>query len=341
MLTVRNLGARLAGGFELLGVSFSLSPGERLAILGPNGSGKSTLLRLVVGLEVPQTGEISWGSEILSRAGCVCVPPEKRGMGLLLQEGVLFPHLSVHDNVALGLPPGTPRQSGRDIVRSAMESIGIGRLSGRSAAQLSGGEQQRVALARALVQRPRILLLDEPFHSLDGAAKAATIAEFRALVEEQQIAALLVTHEIDEASAFSERALLLRDGNRVQDGPMEELYRAPVDRWTASFFGPIEMIETAKAGAWGIALPEPVSQSRVAFRPEDVILSPCGPEPRHPLVVANVRPRGGFYDVEVTLPDGATLTARIPAHTPCQVGEQMQARIARVLPRTAVEEIQL
>lgn len=327
MLKVQALGARMGSGFRLRAVSCSVGEGELLAVLGPNGSGKSTLLRLLLGLQAPSEGTISWSGQVLSEAGQVRVPPESRGMGVLFQEGVLFPHLSVRDNVALAV-----KGSGAEadaLVRASLRAMHIEEHAARPVTGLSGGEQQRVALARAWAQRPRVLLLDEPFHSLDATVKRPIIAELRATVKQQNVAAVFVTHDIEEASSLSDSVVLLRDGAVVQQGTMEQLYRFPVDRWTAAFLGELQSIDAEQARGWGVELPAAEHGQRVWFRPEELVLEPG--QPGAPVLVELRRP-GARVQAVVRFADGSTAVSHAPAAHGLRAGQPVRARIVAALP---------
>jgi iron(III) transport system ATP-binding protein len=342
MLSVVELTQRLSPRFALGPLSFSVAPGDVLAVLGPSGSGKTTLLRLVAGLEVPDGGSIGWSGQELSGAKRVTVQPEHRHAGMLFQDGVLFPHLDVQSNVALGLPPGTPRGEGRRRLQLSLEACRIAHLGSARVPELSGGEQQRVALARALAQRPRLMLLDEPFHSLDAPVRRAIMNDCRALLRAAEMAALLVTHDTDEAASFADRILLLRDGRRVQEGTMEQLYTEPVDGWAAAFLGEVESIATADAQAWGIGLPASVAATRLCFRPESLVLSPLDGSSSNtstPLLVRERRCLGATELVTVALPDGSTLRARSPAGASLTLGQAVGARIATLLPAGAEDAV--
>ncbi len=333
MLRVHELGARLGRGFSLEALSFEAAPGEPLAILGPNGSGKTTLLRLIAGLATPSAGRIAWGERVLSEARRVLVPPAERGVGLLFQEAVLFPQLDVRANVALGLPPELPRDEARVRVDAALASMRIRELASRAVPSLSGGEQQRVALARTLAQRPRLMLLDEPFHSLDGPVRRAIIAELRSLCRERALAALLVTHELDEAAAFADRIVLLRAGAKVQEGTLERLYREPVDGWAARFLGEVESVELALARARAVELPADATGERLHYRPEDVELAPASGEEGLP--VASVRELGALAELALTLAEGQLLRCR--ARSAFAPGARVRVRIVRALPARVAE----
>jgi iron(III) transport system ATP-binding protein len=335
MLSVDKLGVRLGPRFGLQDLSFRVAPGERVAIVGPNGSGKSTLLELIAGLRAPGAGRILWADVVLSADRQVRVLPEQRGVGLLLQDGVLFPHLTVQDNVALGLPRDTPPPERAALVDRALEALQASALRDRPVPSLSGGEQQRVALARALAQRPRLMLLDEPFHSLDGPVKRAILSELRDLVQTRGLAALLVTHDTSEVAAFAERALVLREGRFVQEGSLQQLYDEPADGWVARLLGEVEVMDLAQLRRSGVLLPalaaEP-ADGRLSFRPEAVALTPA----EQGLEVVRCCGQGAAIEVCLRLTDGGTLRARAPAHSAPAVGSTVVARIMHTLPAETV-----
>lgn len=338
MLSLQNLSAVLSSGFRLAGVSFTVDENERLAVLGPNGSGKSFLLRLILGLETPRSGSISRDDQVLSESGRVVVTPEARGMGVVFQEGALFPHLDVRGNVSLALPKKTSASARAEKVDRALELTRIRHLDKRSVQSLSGGEQQRVAIARALVHHPRILLLDEPFHSLDGPLKREILADVRTLVEKEQIATILVTHDTDEAASFADRVVLLRAGRVVQDGTFDELYTSPSDREAADFLGPVESIEASLARASSIGLPNENESATLFFRREHLELSALSDGEPEGLEVTSVQARGALQDISVKLPDGSELVSRSLAAAPWLVGQKVSARIAQTLSWLASEE---
>ena len=235
ILSVENLGARVSRAFKLVDISFTLAAGELVALLGPNGSGKSALLRVLVGLDPPQGGRIRRGESVLSEDRRVLVAPEARGIGIVFQEGVLFPHLDAEANVALGVGPRVAKADKVVIIDAALAAMRIQHLRRRSVPTLSGGEQQRVVLARALAQQPKVMLLDEPFHSVDGEVRREIIGDLQRVAGATGMAMLLVTHETFEAAAFAERVILMRDGRVVQMGTMDTLCRQPAEPWVARF----------------------------------------------------------------------------------------------------------
>lgn len=215
-------------------VSLETRPGEILSLVGASGCGKSTLLRLIAGLEQPGTGRIKIAGRAVAGPG-VFVEPERRGVGFIFQDYALFPHLSVADNVRYGLR-GTPRAEAVARAGEMLERVGLAGFGDRHPHMLSGGEQQRVALARALAPRPSLLLLDEPFSNLDRRLGDRVRARTLALLRELGAAAILVTHDPEEAMASGDRVALMRDGRLLQIGPAEELYSRPASRDAADFF---------------------------------------------------------------------------------------------------------
>ena len=214
-------------------VDLDVAGGELFVVVGPSGSGKSTLLRLIAGLEGLDAGSIHLGGRRIDG-----LPPRDRGLALVFQDAVAYPHLDVFDNIAFGLRARkTPRAEVRARVEAAAESTGIADLLGRSPATLSGGQRRRVALARALATRPRLLLLDEPFAGLDAPLRAAIRAEIVALHRRSGATTVLVTHDQAEALALADRLAVLDAGRVAQVGPPRQVYDAPANRSVARFIG--------------------------------------------------------------------------------------------------------
>lgn len=214
-------------------VSLDLEPGQVLAVLGPSGCGKSTLLRAVAGLEPLDAGSISWDGADL--AG---VPTHRRGFALMFQDGQLFAHLTVARNVAYALRlRRTPSARIAERVRELLDLVGLGGYDDRLPGTLSGGERQRVALARALAVEPRLILLDEPLSALDASLRERLAGDLRSILHAAGTTALLVTHDHEEAFALADRLSVMRAGRVVQQGAIDEVWRAPVDEETALFLG--------------------------------------------------------------------------------------------------------
>jgi iron(III) transport system ATP-binding protein len=243
-LTVRELWKGYADAEVLRGVNLEVPAGSLTAVLGLSGCGKTTLLRVIAGFERAQRGEVSLAGRVLDD-GRTYVPPELRGVGYVPQEGALFPHLSVQDNVGFGL---SRRERRGDTVAGLLEMVGIASLAHRLPHELSGGEQQRVALARALARRPRALLLDEPFSSLDASLRSRVREEVHGLLRAQGVTTVLVTHDQEEALSLADVVAVLRDGRIVQQGTPAELYERPADEPLARFLGEVNVIEARFEG---------------------------------------------------------------------------------------------
>jgi len=217
-------------------VSFSVDQGEGFALLGPSGCGKTTTLRLIAGFEQPDSGQIWLDGREITRH-----PPEQRGIGFVFQDYALFPHLSVFENVAFGLRHlrGKERQAR---VMEVLGLVGLTVFKDRKPGELSGGQQQRVALARAIAPGPKLVLLDEPFSSLDAALRQSTRDEVRTLLKQSGIGAILVTHDQEEALSFADRLAVMRSGQLEQVGTPEEVYHRPRTPFVAQFLGRTNLI---------------------------------------------------------------------------------------------------
>jgi putative spermidine/putrescine transport system ATP-binding protein len=222
------------GSTEVLtDVSLTVPEHSITAVLGSSGSGKTTLLRIIAGFERPKAGRISLAGRVIESEG-QHVPPERRRLGYVPQEGALFPHLTVARNVGFGLRRGT-RQPGR--VEELLELVNLPGLGKRYPHELSGGQQQRVALARALVINPTVLLLDEPFSALDKNLRASMQVELREIQRKLGVTTIFVTHDQGEALSLSDRIAVMSEGRIRQLATPEEIYRRPCDRFVASFVG--------------------------------------------------------------------------------------------------------
>jgi iron(III) transport system ATP-binding protein len=222
----------------LAGVDLSVPAGALTAILGPSGSGKTTLLRLLAGFDRADGGTITIGDKLVDGPK-VHAPPERRRIGYVPQEGSLFPHLTVGANVAFGLPARS-RKGAR--VDELLEAVGLGGLGKRYPHQLSGGQQQRVALARALAIEPAVVLLDEPFASLDAHLRASVRADVQRIFRDSGTTAVLVTHDQDEALSVADRVAVLREGKIAQCDTPEDLYTRPADPDLAAFIGDANLL---------------------------------------------------------------------------------------------------
>jgi iron(III) transport system ATP-binding protein len=263
------------------GVSLSVKAGEVVCLVGPSGCGKSTVLRLAAGLETLQSGRVSMrGETVGDPAKRVRVPPERRHVGLVFQDFALFPHLTVGGNVAFGLGhlPAAGRESR---VREVLRQVDMEGYIDAYPHALSGGQQQRVALARALAPEPSVLLLDEPFSGLDERLREQVRDDTLRLLRQNGTAALLVTHDPEEALFMADRIYLMRAGRIVQSGPPQELYYRPADLFAASFFSRVNEIRGVvrdghvDSPLGRLCAPDQKEGARVvvSFRPEAVSLS--------------------------------------------------------------------
>ena len=222
------------GAPVLSDLSLQAASGETLCLLGPSGCGKTTLLRLAAGLTPVQAGEIWLGGETLASRS-VNPPPEARPVGLVFQEGALFPHLTVADNVGFALNGGTDQRS--TIVSGLLDRVGLAGFDARYPHTLSGGQQQRVALARALAAEPRVMLLDEPFASIDITLRRQLREDMRLVLKEAGVITILVTHDPDEALDMADRIAVLEQGRVAQVGLPEALFDAPASPGVAALIG--------------------------------------------------------------------------------------------------------
>lgn len=215
-------------------ISFTVAAGEVISLLGPSGCGKSTLLRLAAGLEKPEKGTILQGDKVISSPD-YALDSAKRGIGLVFQNYALFPHLSVLDNVCYGLHG--KRADNLAIAQEVMVDFNISEFANYYPHELSGGQQQRVALARAIAPTPHLVLLDEPFSGLDTRLRDRIRDKLLHVLREKNIAAIMVTHDSEEAMFMSDKIVVLEKGQVAQIGSPLEVYRAPNSSFVATFFG--------------------------------------------------------------------------------------------------------
>lgn len=225
----------------LHGVDLALDDASITAVLGPSGSGKSTLLRVLAGLHRPSAGSVRIGERLVDDSGATFVPPERRGIGLVPQSGALFPHLDVARNIAFGLRGPRRRTSGAR-VGELVELTGLHGLERRMPHQLSGGQRQRVALARALAQRPSLVLLDEPFSSLDAGLREETGRAVVHALRAAGAAAVLVTHDQGEALSLADQVAVMAEGRFLQVAAPASVYLSPADPRVAAFIGHASML---------------------------------------------------------------------------------------------------
>lgn len=279
-LEVRGLCRRFGRTVAADEVSFDVGPAEILCLVGPSGCGKSSVLRMVAGLLEPEAGSVRCGERLLDGPG-VRVPPEHRGIGIVFQDHALFPNLTVEANVAFGLR-GWGRARRRARVAEVLALVEMGTHTERYPHELSGGERQRVALARALAPEPSLLLLDEPFASLDPNLRAQVRAEVVRILRATGTPAVFVTHDQLEALGTGDRVAVMRAGRIEQAGPPTVVFHSPRNRFVATFLGaadflPVEArpgLLVSEIGSFPVASGSAAEAGEVMVRPEDVTFEP-------------------------------------------------------------------
>ncbi len=233
LLDIRSVAKSFAKNVVLRDISLQVAEGEFLTILGESGSGKTTLLRIIAGFEAASSGEILMAGERLDN-----LPPYRRRVNTVFQHYALFPHLTVAENVGYGLKVAKlPQQEISTRVQQALDMVKMAAFAAAKPAKISGGQQQRIALARALVNRPRLLLLDEPLSALDASLRRQMQVELKSLQREVGISFVFVTHDQEEAMVMSDRIALLRMGELEQVASPREIYNRPATAYTAQFIG--------------------------------------------------------------------------------------------------------
>jgi iron(III) transport system ATP-binding protein len=317
------------------GASLRVGSGELVALLGPSGSGKTTLLRVIAGFERPDAGRVAIAGRPVAGDGA-WVEPEHRRIGMVFQDGALFPHLTVAGNVGFGA-------STRSRVDECLELVGLAGRAGSYPHELSGGERQRVALARALAADPDVVLLDEPFAALDAGLRDSLRQEVTAILRTAGTSALLVTHDQAEALSLAGTVAVMREGRVEQVGTPEEIYDRPSSRWLAEFLGEADVLPgtahdgvvECELGRFGVGA-QLSGRVNVVIRPESVAIG-SGPA-REPHAEAQVVARS-FYGhdqlVHLELPSGLRRRTRRLGFPAWHPGDRVRIWIDG--PVTAVE----
>src|ERR1700722_8377663 len=272
LLEVRAVSKQFGVATVLKNMSLQIAAGEFLTLLGESGSGKTTLLRLIAGFEATTSGEIWMSGQRLDT-----LPPYRRPVNTVFQHYALFPHLNVRENVAYGLRvKNTAAAEMARRVEEALRMVKMHDFTLARPAKLSGGQQQRVALARALVNRPQLLLLDEPLSALDANLRKQMQSELKSLQREIGITFLFVTHDQEEAMALSDRIALLRGGALEQIASPREIYGRPATAYAAQFIGQTNLLQAEVRGGWAVCgalrwpTIEPAGSLLFSLRPEAI-----------------------------------------------------------------------
>jgi ABC-type Fe3+/spermidine/putrescine transport system ATPase subunit len=323
-VTIRGLEKKFGDSTALASVDLELPAGEITAILGPSGCGKTTMLRIVAGLSDADGGEVRLGDTVFCDPRSR-VPPERRGIGMVFQDSLLWPHLKVRENIAF--PLGSGKEADPRVERSASRAE-VSRFLDRWPAGLSGGEQRRVAIARATVAEPDLLLLDEPLSGLDANLRVRLLLAIRGIQRELGVTACYVTHDQEEALGVADRIAVMRRGRVLQVGSPEEIYRRPATEFVASFVGLSTILGGESAG--GVARTAlgdfpaegvPDGAVRLAVRPETVRIVPDGTVDA---IVSKAAYRGDRWLLTVTAGETELLAYADASRDP---GEEVSLRI--------------
>jgi iron(III) transport system ATP-binding protein len=331
IIEVKEISKRYGQTVAVRRCDLRVASGEILALLGPSGSGKTTLLRLIAGLERPDEGRIIISDRtVVDFANLVWVSAEDRGVGMVFQDYALFPHLTVVQNVGFGLH-NTSRKERQSRVEELLRLTELALCADRYPHELSGGQQQRVALARALAPRPGVVLLDEPFNGLDPELRPQMRREVARILRHLGTAAILVTHDQEEALGIADQVAVIRNGELQQVGTPEDVYYSPTTSFVAAFIGHADFVPGVISGRQihteiGVFPCPPHIHNgpvKVMIRHEAVSSKPGG-------ALAMVEEReflGGEILYRLRLPSGATihLEQRTPVHWP--VGHQVPVEV--------------
>jgi len=334
-LELNDISVSLGGTPIVHSITMELSKGDIGCLLGPSGCGKTTLLRAIAGFEPVTSGQIQIAGDPVSQPGQL-LPVEKRQVGMVFQDYALFPHLSIRDNIAFGLK-GWSRKEKEKRVNELAAMLHIDDLLDAYSHRLSGGQQQRVAIARAMAPRPRILLLDEPFASLDVELREQIAAEIRLILKADGITTILVSHNQLEAFAMADVIGVMRSGELMQWGNAFSLYHEPASAYVANFIGegvflPGTVLDNGDISTELGILPAasntdpttsntlPGQRLSVLVRPDDVLHDD---ESEFTAKVLSKAFRGASYLYTLALPSGAQILSLVPSHHNHEVGSQI------------------
>jgi len=332
LLTLEHVTKRFeAGGAPAVDdLSLAVERGRILALLGPSGCGKTTTLRLIAGFETPNAGRITIaGRTVADARDGAHVEPEARGVGIVFQDYALFPHLTVGENVAFGLPR-SGRSARGERVGQILDLVGLAELADRYPHELSGGQQQRVAVARALAPAPAVILLDEPFSNLDADLRAQMRDEVEKILRSTGTTAIFVTHDQEEAFTIADQVGVLDCGRLEQLGPPEAIYHHPATPFVAEFVGAADFLPgivtsqgiVTEIGVFGnVEAREPGEKVRVMIRPDDVTFVP---DPQGEAMILRRSFRGSENLYSLGLPSGHRVHSSQPSSAAFATGTRVR-----------------
>lgn len=309
MLVAQNISHNYPEHFSLKEISLQLKAGEIVAVIGQSGSGKTTLLHLVAGLKDPGNGDLCLDGEKLLNPAKKLIPGYEK-IKLVKQQNTLFPNIRIHENIAYELKYYTKEYQEKRI-KKLSKQLNISKLLEKFPRELSGGELQRVMIAAALADEPKVLLLDEPMANLDRIHKKTIMLELLRLTKSEGIACMMVTHDIFDAFGMAGRLLILKNGQKVQEGNSEEIYFKPKNRYVAELFGEVNLLVEN-----GIKL---------HFRPEDVKLLKGG---KLQGIVKEVLFQGSFYELHIQTGNQCIICHN---NHKIKVGEKVNFEICRLI----------
>lgn len=334
LLQVSQLSVTFGSKQVLQQVDFSLEEGQIGCLLGPSGCGKTTLLRAIAGFEQPTEGSIEMLGRIISDRSSVLVP-EKRNIGMVFQDFALFPNMTIAQNIGFGLRKATDKQR-RERVTELLSMIGLPTIGARYPHQISGGQQQRVALARAMAPKPAILLMDEPFSSLDVALRESLAKEVREILKQEQMTAVLVTHDQHEAFAMADQISVMNEGLIEQTDSAYQLYHQPLNRFVAEFVGEGVIIPGMVVGKRTVNtelgnihghVPSgclPGCRVEMLVRPDDIVHDENATESA---VVVERSFRGSNFLYTLRMPSGVEVLALVPSHHDYAIHQKLGIRL--------------
>lgn len=336
LISVMNLSVHFGDVAAVDDFTLNVTEGSLVALVGPSGCGKTTALRAIAGFEKPDSGTISIRGAVVTDATTM-LPPERRNVGMVFQEFALFPHISVAENVGYGVRGSDRAQR----VAEVLDLVGLADFGERFPHELSGGEQQRVALARALAPAPDVVLLDEPFSSLDAPQRESMRRELRKILKAARVTAVLVTHDQAEALAIADEVAVMREGRVLQSGQPDDIYTAPSSPWVAKFLGDAVLIDGSVRHGKVMTVLGPVTTTLADGASVQVMIRPEWISPTVNNGATNCVIDREFYGhdqrLEIEVDGGTIVEALVPTRRSIHVGDNVDIELidAIVFPTTA------